>query len=68
VENRQDSLPVTGRIEGERLTLSASITMGMQEMPLSFTGTVDGDSARGTISTPMGDMNWTATRTPGTQP
>jgi hypothetical protein len=68
MESPQGSLPVTGRIEGERLTLSASITMGMQEMPLSFTGTVDGDSARGTISTPMGDMNWTATRTPGTQP
>jgi hypothetical protein len=64
------TLPVTGRIEGERLTLNATLTMGGQSIPLDFTGTVSGDTARGTIATPMGNMDWTATRTggPGARP
>lgn len=63
MDSPQGSLPVNGTIEGDRLSLSATLTMGGQSIPLSFSGTVDGDTARGTISTPMGDMDWTATRT-----
>jgi hypothetical protein len=64
------TIPLEGRIEGERLTLSATLTIGGQSIPLSFAGTVSGDSARGTIGTPMGDMEWTAQRTggPGARP
>jgi hypothetical protein len=65
MEGMGSTLPVTGTIEGERLTLNATLTMGGQSIPLNFTGSVTGDAARGTISTPMGDMDWTATRTGG---
>jgi imidazolonepropionase-like amidohydrolase len=68
METQQGNRPITGTIEGSRLTLNAMVSMGGQSLPLNFTGTVEGDTARGTISTPMGDMNWTATRTPGARP
>lgn len=67
MESPQGSIPVTGTIEGERLSLTANISMGAQSIPLNFSGTVEGNTARGTISTPMGEMDWTATRTPGAQ-
>jgi hypothetical protein len=59
------NIPVTGSIEGNALSLSATLTMGGQSIPLSFRGTVEGDTARGGLSTPMGDMDWTARRTSG---
>jgi hypothetical protein len=64
------TLPVSGTIEGDRLALSATLTMGGQSIPLSFRGTVTGETARGSLSTPMGDMEWTAQRTggPGARP
>jgi imidazolonepropionase-like amidohydrolase len=64
------NIPVSGTIEGERLVLNATLTMGGQSIPLTFTGSVTGETARGGLSTPMGDMEWTAQRTggPGAQP
>jgi hypothetical protein len=64
------NIPVSGTIEGDRLSLSATLTMGGQSIPLNFTGSVTGDTARGALSTPMGDMDWTAQRTggPGARP
>jgi imidazolonepropionase-like amidohydrolase len=65
LESDQGSMPVTGSMEGDRITLTGMLGMGGQEIPLTFTGVVTGDSASGTVSTPMGSMDWSARRTPG---
>jgi imidazolonepropionase-like amidohydrolase len=68
MESPQGSVPVTGRIEGERLALSTTLSMGTQSVQLNLTGSVTGNNAQGTIATPVGNMNWTATRTPDARP
>jgi hypothetical protein len=70
MEMPQGELPLSGRIEGERLTLTGTLTMGGQSIPLTFTGTVRGNEASGTVDSPMGSLDWTARRIegPGVQP
>ena len=68
MEGPMGSVPLTGRIEGDRLTLSGTLNIGGQSLPLTFTGRVSGDDASGTVASPMGDVEWTARRTgPGAQ-
>jgi hypothetical protein len=61
------SIPVSGSVDGTRITLTATLTMGGQTIPLSFAGEVRGDEAFGTMDTPMGSMEWRARRTGGTE-
>jgi hypothetical protein len=65
MEGVAGSLPLTGSIEGERLTLRTTITMGGQSIPLTFVGVVRGNEASGTVDTPMGGLDWTARRIEG---
>jgi imidazolonepropionase-like amidohydrolase len=65
MESPQGSIAVTGTIEGDRITLNGTLSMGGQSVPLTFTGVVTGDTASGSVSTPMGSIDWTARRAPG---
>ncbi len=51
-----------GVVSGTEITF---VVDADDEMTLDFTGTVDGDDARGTGSGPIGRLRWTATRSPG---
>jgi hypothetical protein len=57
-----------GRIDGRRVTWSATLTMGGETIPLSFDGTLEGDPANrmaGSVSLgPMGSAEFTAQKTP----
>jgi imidazolonepropionase-like amidohydrolase len=68
MEGPMGDVPLEGRIEGDRLTLTGTLNIGAQSLPLNFTGRVSGDDASGTVSSPMGDADWSARRTgPGAQ-
>jgi hypothetical protein len=55
-------------VNGNEVTFSITIQGGGQSMTIEFTGTVEGDSATGTATMPMGTLTWTATRTsPGAE-
>ncbi len=68
MESELGSTPVTGTVEGNTLSFTMTLQFGGQSMRLDFSGTIEGDSASGTATTPMGDLNWTARRTaPGAE-
>ncbi len=54
---------VTGRADGGSVQFNASLSLPMGEMPLAFTGTVDGDRASGRVQFgAMGSGSWSASR------
>ncbi len=62
------SAPLSGSIEGNEISMSMTITAGGQSLRVELSGTIEGDTARGTAATPMGSMDWTARRTaPGAE-
>jgi hypothetical protein len=52
------SLPVTGSVEGNRVSFEVQVKE--QEVTLAYTGTIDGNKMSGTMK--PGDRNWSATR------
>jgi hypothetical protein len=54
-----EDIPITGTIDGNKITFSIS---PHGDGPFTFTGTVDGDSMKGTASIGGADRDWTATR------
>jgi imidazolonepropionase-like amidohydrolase len=68
LEGPMGSIPITGSIEGDRLRLNGTLTMGGQSGPLTLSGTVRDEEVRGSAETPMGDAEWSARRTgPGAE-
>lgn len=65
LESQQGSMPVSGSMDGDAITLTGTLTMGGQSIPLTFTGVVSGDDASGTVDTPMGSIGWRGRRIPG---
>ena len=56
---------VSGSISGDRLSMTIAISAGGQSIEAEVTGTVEGDTASGDATSPMGDFSWTARRTGG---
>jgi hypothetical protein len=56
---------VTGSVSGNSLSMNILISAAGQSMDVELTGTVEGDSASGDATSPMGDFSWTARRTGG---
>ena len=56
---------VSGAISGSSVSMTIAISAGGQSMEARLTGTVEGDSASGDGTSPMGDFTWTARRTGG---
>ena len=56
---------VSGSVSGNSLSMTIAISAGGQSMDARFTGTVEGNTASGDGTSPMGDFTWTARRTGG---
>lgn len=57
-----------GTIDGHDIAFVIVMGRGDQTFELTFTGTVDGDTASGTVQTPRGDdREWTAKRVEGSR-
>ena len=56
---------VSGSISGNSLSMTIAISAAGQSMEVELTGTVEGGSASGDGTSPMGDFSWTARRTGG---
>ena len=54
-----EDIPITGTIDGNKITFAIS---PHGQGPFTFTGTVDGDSMKGTALISDGNHDWTATR------
>jgi hypothetical protein len=54
-----DDIAITGTIDGNKITFKIS---PHGDGPFTFTGTVNGDSMKGTASIRGSDRDWTATR------
>ena len=56
-------IPIEGTIKGAALTFSAKVSAQGQEIVLTFSGTVDQDSMKGTVDFGgMGSADWTGVR------
>jgi hypothetical protein len=60
MESPMGSIPVSGSIEGARVTLRATLPAGGQTIDLVFTGEATADSMTGSLDTPMGNLDWRA--------
>ena len=65
--NDQEPPPIEikdGKIDGNKLTFSMELSFGGggQEMTMSYAATVDGDTMKGTQTTPRGERDFTAKR------
>ncbi len=54
----------SGSLSGQDLVLVFLIEFGSESFELKFTGQVDGDSASGSVDSPMGAATWSAQRDP----
>jgi hypothetical protein len=63
LEGPSGSTPVSGRVQGVRLTLDGTVTMGGQNIPLTFTATVEAGEMNGEVESLLGSMPWSARRT-----
>jgi len=60
---RMGEIPIEGTIKGSAIAFSAKINAQGQEIVLTFTGTVDQDSMKGSVDFGgMGSANWTGVR------
>jgi imidazolonepropionase-like amidohydrolase len=62
MEGPMGSVPVSGTLDGTRLSMRASIPAGGQTIELDFSAQVEGDAMTGTVDTPMGSATWRARR------
>ena len=54
-----------GSVSGNSLNFKVSANIGGEDMTFTYTGTVEGDSASGSLEGGFGSMSWTAKRTGG---
>jgi imidazolonepropionase-like amidohydrolase len=54
--------PVTGTISGNRVSFTVNLDVGGQAMSLTFSGTVEGDAMRGSVSSGFGSFDFTGRR------
>ncbi len=65
INGRRGDEPVTGTINGKNVAFSVSIQGQQGAFKLDYTGTVDGDSMKGTMSVMGNTVNWTAKKGSG---
>ena len=54
--------PVTGTVEGNKITITVTRTTPNGDVTSTYTGTIDGDAMKGTVKMGQGDRNWSAMR------
>ena len=63
METRMGSVPIqNGSVEGDKISFTVVFSRGERSFEMTYTGTVEGDTAKGTYQTPRGQVEWTATR------
>ena len=63
MESQMGSMPIeNGSVEGNTFTFTVTLSRGDRSFELKYTGTVDGDSATGTMQMPRGEIEWTGKR------
>jgi hypothetical protein len=51
-----------GSVKGKQISFKVLRTRGERSREITYSGTVEGDTVRGTIKSPRGDIEWTAKR------
>ncbi|HEY6465739.1 MAG TPA: hypothetical protein VIY69_07095 [Candidatus Acidoferrales bacterium] len=59
---RGGDAPLTGTITGNNITFSVTRTTQNGEMTIQYTGTVSGDSMKGSLTMGQNSRDWTATK------
>ncbi len=63
METQMGSAPIkNGSIEGNKISFVVEFTRGERSFEMTYQGTVEGDTAKGTMQTPRGAVEWTAKR------
>jgi hypothetical protein len=65
METQMGSVPIEGSVEGNEITFTMTLSRGERSFEMVYTGTVEGDTAKGTMLTPRGETEWTGKRVEG---
>jgi hypothetical protein len=65
MKGQRGEAPVTGSVSGNNINFSVTRTTPNGEMKLEYTGTVSGDSMKGTLAVMGNNVDWTAKRSSG---
>jgi hypothetical protein len=65
METQMGSVPIEGSVEGNKITFTMTFSRGERSFEMVYTGTVEGDTAKGTMQTPRGETEWTGKRVEG---
>lgn len=65
LETQMGSVPIEGSVEGNNITFTMTFSRGERSFEMVYTGTVEGDTAKGTMQTPRGEIEWTGKRVEG---
>jgi hypothetical protein len=66
LESPMGTVPIqNGSVKGNEIRFTVVRTRGERSLETVYTGTVDGDTARGTLESRRGDVEWTAKRVEG---
>lgn len=63
IEGRNGSVPIQkGSIDGNKISFTVVFSRGGNNFEMTYTGTVEADTAKGTFQTPRGEVPWTGKR------
>jgi hypothetical protein len=63
IETRSGSVPIQqGSIDGNKISFTVVFSRAGNDFEMTYTGTVNGDTAKGTFQTPRGEVPWTGKR------
>jgi len=65
IKGARGEAPVTGSVTGNNVAFSVTRTTPNGDLKIDYTGTVDGDSMKGTFSVMGNTINWTAKKSAG---
>ncbi len=62
MEGRRGPAPLEGSVQGNKVSFTVKRETPRGTFTLEYSGTVEGDTMKGTVHTPRFDRDWTATR------
>jgi hypothetical protein len=62
VSGRMGDTPLSGTVKGDEVKFKVTRTTPNGEMKLEYSAKVEGDTMKGTVETPQGKRDWTATK------
>ena len=68
MEGRRGPAPLEGSVQGNKVNFTVKRETPRGTFTLEYSGTVEGDTMKGTVHTPRFDRDWTATRKGETGP